>query len=170
MARRGSSLPYEAAIKALDAFTRCQVPYVIVGGTALALHGIPRSTLDVDIVVPAQTETIVRVFKAAKSAGLESQQARILSLAQKPNLVIGQWVSFRDREKRELIDVFFEKEGQFNKLHKHSIERRGRETTFRIASLRDLEKMKEISGRPIDLADVALIQEIKKIKKSKKSP
>ena len=168
MVQKEPDLPHQKATRALEAFGRYQVPYVIVGGAALALHGIPRSTLDVDIVIPAQTETITKLFEAAKYVGLKCQQAKILMLANKPDLLIGQWITFEDREKRHLIDVFLEKEGEFKKLFRKSIERRGRKTTFRIASLEDLEKMKKATGRPIDLADVALIQELRKIQKLKK--
>ena len=131
----------------------------------MALHGIPRSTLDIDIVVPAQAETIIKVFKTAESIGLKSQQSDMVSLANKPGLIIGQWVSFQDRKKRQLLDVFFEQEKQFEKLRKHSIKRRYGKITFPVVSLSDLEKLKRSSGRPVDLADIGLIQEVKKMRR-----
>ena len=166
MVQKNSNPPHKAAIRALEAFSRHGVPYLIVGGAALALHGIPRTTLDVDIVIPAETQAIIKVFRVAKLIGLKNRQAKILTLAEKPNLVTGQWVSFEDRRKRQLIDVFFEKEKQFQKLYSRSVERKGRKITFHVASLSDIEKMKKASGRPIDLADVALIREVKKIRRS----
>ena len=86
MVLKNSNLPFKTAIKALETFSRYKVPYVIVGGAALVLHGIPRSTLDVDIVIPAEKETIVKVFRAANNIGLECQQSNVLSLTDKPNL------------------------------------------------------------------------------------
>lgn len=167
MAQKKTSLPFKTAIRALETLIRHEVPHVIVGAAALVLHGIPRSTLDVDIVIPADTETIIKLFKAAKKVGLKSQQTNILSLAEKPNLIIGQWITFEDQAGRQLLDVFLEEEKQFKKLYRDSIERHHQKFIFHIASLSNLEKMKRASGRPIDLADIALIREIKKIRKSK---
>ena len=169
MAQKNSNLPFKTAIRALETFSMYEVPYVIVGGAALVLHGIPRSTLDMDILIPAEKETIIRVFKAAKIAGLKSKQAKILSLSDKPNLLVGQWVTFEDRAGRQLIDVFLEEVRKFKKLHRNSIKRRHRKMIFHVASLSALEKMKKASGRPVDLADVALIHEIKRYTKRKEN-
>jgi len=62
MVQKNPSLPFQTAVKALETFTQCEMPYVIVGGAALVLHGIPRSTLDVDIVIPAERETIQKTL------------------------------------------------------------------------------------------------------------
>ena len=167
MAQRNASLPCDTAIKALEAFTGQKVPYVIVGAAALVLHGIPRATLDVDIVVPAGRDVIASVFKAANSAGLRTEQADMLSLAENPQLIVGQWVSFQDRKKQQLIDVFFEDAKQFEKLHRRSVKREGRRASFHVACLRDLEKMKKASGRAIDLADIALIRELRRTRRLK---
>ena len=168
MVPKNSNLPFKTAIRALETFCRDKVQYVIVGGAALVLHGIPRSTLDVDIVIPAEKETIVKVFRAANNIGLECQQSNVLSLIDKPNLIIGQWITFEDQAGRQLIDIFLEEVKQFKKLYRNSIERQHKKMIFHIASLPDLEKMKKAGGRPIDLADIALIREIKKVRSSKR--
>lgn len=80
-------------------------------------------------------------------------------------LLVGQWLTFENDKKRELIDVFLEEKNKFDKLYKNSLIFRGKKINLRVASLSDLEKMKKESGRKIDLADVALIQELKKIKR-----
>lgn len=164
-----AGFPHQNIITLLKALSSYRIPYVIVGGAALALHGIPRSTLDVDIVIPTQTETVIKIFKAAKHANLKSNQTNILSLAEKPELITGQWVTFEDKNKRQLIDVFLEKESLFKELYRKSIKRRSHRLTFCVASLDDLEKMKKATGRAIDLADVALIQELREIQKLKKT-
>ncbi len=167
MAPKNPNLPFKTAIRALETFSRYKVPHVIIGGAALVLHGIPRSTLDVDIVIPAEEETIIKVFRAANHIGLECQQSNVLSLTAKPNLITGQWITFEDRTGRQLIDIFLEEVKQFKRLYRNSIERQHKKMIFHIASLPDLEKMKKAGGRPIDLADIALIREIKKVRSSK---
>jgi len=38
-------------------FDREGTPYALIGGLAMAAHGMPRTTLDVDVVVPAEVQT-----------------------------------------------------------------------------------------------------------------
>jgi hypothetical protein len=153
----------EKIIKLFRQFSFRKIPYVIVGGMALVLHGIPRATLDIDIVVPADKKIIDRTIRLAKEVKLNCLQEKILLLSEE--LLVGQWLTFENDKKRELIDVFLEEKNKFDKLYKNSLIFRGKKINLRVASLSDLEKMKKESGRKIDLADVALIQELKKIKR-----
>lgn len=163
--KQPTSIPSKTATKTLESFSQQNIPYVIVGAAALVFHGIPRSTIDVDIIVPSRTEIIHKLFQAANKIGLTSPQKKIESLAAKPELLTGQWITFEDRMGRQLIDTFFETIEQFKKLYRNSVKRKHGKTFLRIASLSDIEKMKKESGRPIDLADLAIIREFKNIRK-----
>lgn len=52
---------------ALDALASAQVPYALCGGMALAVHGIPRATEDIDLLVPQQS--LDSALAALNSAG-----------------------------------------------------------------------------------------------------
>ena len=43
------------------------VRYAVVGGYAVALHGAPRGTLDVDFIISLKEQTYIAVEKALKS-------------------------------------------------------------------------------------------------------
>ncbi len=161
-------LPHQKAVRLLEQLARHRVPCVIVGGAALALHGIPRSTLDVDIVVLSKAPVILKLFRIAETLGLKCRHAHLVDLADRPELLVGQWMTFTDESKRELVDVLLESEKEFRKLYQGSRKRRTARGTLRIASLNELEKMKKASGRPIDLADISLIRELKRIRRSNK--
>lgn len=139
------------------------VPFVIVGGAALALHGIPRSTLDIDVVVPASS--LRALFSAADRAGLRSGQAGLLKLPEPA--WAGQWVTFRNPRGGEWTDVFLEESKAFGRLMGGAVKRKVEQIRFCVAGLGDLERMKIKSGRPIDLADIALIRERRKAQKGK---
>lgn len=36
----------------LALFNKCKVPYVLIGGLALGVHGIIRTTQDIDFIIP----------------------------------------------------------------------------------------------------------------------
>ena len=53
-----------ALAKALSAF---QVEYVIIGGAAMALHGFPRMTRDIDLLLPVDSANNKRLLLALES-------------------------------------------------------------------------------------------------------
>lgn len=144
-----------------------RVPFVIVGGAALALHGIPRSTLDIDVVVPASLPNLRALFSAAARAGLRSEQAGLLKM-EDPAVWTGQWITFQGVGGGEWMDVFLEGAKAFGRLMRNSVMHKAGRTRLCVASLEDLERMKRESGRPIDLADIALIREKRRAAKGRR--
>jgi len=154
----------EIPLKALKSLAVQKIPFVIVGGAAVVLHGIPRGTLDIDIVIPVEEKAVSKLFSLPEELGLYIQDKHLVSFADRPDFLIGQWATLEDKNGIELIDVFFENEKEFKKLLSRADRIKGKSYSFYIASLDDLEKMKKVSGRPIDLADIALIKEKRKSK------
>lgn len=56
----------------LALFNEHRVEYVIVGGYALAFHGIPRFTGDLDVFVNPSPENALRILKALDAFGFAS--------------------------------------------------------------------------------------------------
>ena len=159
MAQRKPDIITEKPITFLELLSEEKVPFIIIGGAALALHGIPRSTLDIDIIIPAKPEFTIKLFSIAKKARLKCGQKDIMRFTGRPDLLTGQLITFKDSTGNELIDIFFEDPKFFSRLFKRAIRKKTEHFILNIASLTDLEQMKRRSGRPIDLADIALIQE-----------
>jgi hypothetical protein len=57
----------ETVKKILAAFDRENVAYALVGSMALALHGLPRATQDMDFFVSPEKENVERLKRALKS-------------------------------------------------------------------------------------------------------
>ena len=150
--------------KIIDSLNKNKLDYVLVGGAALVIHGIPRSTLDIDIYIIAKVETVNRLFQIADALELKSEQRAILVIAHSNKLITNQWVSF-SYEGRDILDVFLAEEREFKKIYKESKLERDKDISIRVASLKDIEMMKKASGRSIDLADLELIKEVKNIKR-----
>jgi hypothetical protein len=49
-----------------------RVPYALVGGHAVALHGAVRGTIDIDFVIEWERATLERAVAALESLGLKS--------------------------------------------------------------------------------------------------
>ncbi len=50
--------PAEALTRLIEALDRLEIPYAVAGSVASSAHGIPRTTLDVDLVVDFATDKI----------------------------------------------------------------------------------------------------------------
>ena len=148
--------------KIIDSLNKNKLEYVLVGGAALAAHGIPRSTLDIDIYIVAEADIISKLFQIADGLKLKSEQKAILALARSNRLIANQWISF-SYEGRDILDVFLCEEKEFKRISKRAKLERDKDTAVRVASLKDIEKMKKASGRPVDIADLALIKKAKRI-------
>ncbi len=48
-----------------------KIRYIVAGGLAVNLHGIPRLTYDVDLLVDMEEENLKRLFKLLKSLGFK---------------------------------------------------------------------------------------------------
>lgn len=151
--------------KIIDKFNKAKLDYLLVGGAALAVYGLPRSTLDMDIYIIAKTEALNKLFHLAVSLGLESEQKAILAIANSPELFVNQWICF-SYEGQDILDVFLAEEGEFKRLLKDSLRKWDKNISVTVASLKDIEAMKIKSGRPVDLADLELIKETKNTKRT----
>ena len=51
-------------------FQKNDVKYVVIGGIAAVLYGVPRATFDLDILIEPSAENAGRLLKAMTEAGL----------------------------------------------------------------------------------------------------
>ncbi|NQZ68212.1 MAG: hypothetical protein HRT89_09085 [Lentisphaeria bacterium] len=146
----------------LTELSKSDIDFLVVGGGALVLHGLPRSTLDLDIYIPANIPDIQNVLNILQQLNLIPQNKAVLSLAEQAEFIIGQWVPFSIPDGPDIIDVYLCRPGEFHALYQTAdlLEFAGNE--IYVANLETLKKMKLECGRPVDLADVALIEEFQK--------
>ncbi len=146
----------------LQALTRSEIEFYVVGGAALALHGLPRTTLDVDVCVPADAATLQVLFHALPTElRLLCRQPSMDAIP--AELVVGQWVSFGLADGPDLLDVYLESPAQFRAhLGECELVDVG-DASCPVLSLTGIKVMKRRVARPIDLADIALIEELERV-------
>lgn len=151
----------------LDCLEKEKVKYTVVGGFALALHGIVRATMDVDIVIQFNKKQFNAVEKALNSINLTSRLPlkadEVIEFREeyisKRNLIAWAFVDYKDPSK--MVDVILTESVKSLKTVHISVSGRKIPT----ASLKDLLRMKENTGREKDALDVI---EIKRVLNEKK--
>jgi len=132
-------------------FQQNDVKYVVIGGIASILHGVPRATFDLDILIEATPENTSRLLDALLAAGLGTA-----ALTNVENLLANEITIFRDRVR---LDVQTSTPGiDFDKAwqHRRTVAYQGQ--AFFILSKEDLIASKRAAGRPVDLEDVRLLE------------
>ncbi len=56
--------------RVLESFQTHNVQYVVIGGVAAILHGVARTTFDLDILIRADEQNASRLLKALLDAGM----------------------------------------------------------------------------------------------------
>ncbi|MCF8078046.1 MAG: hypothetical protein K9K88_02075 [Desulfobacterales bacterium] len=125
-----------------------EVRYLIVGGYAVAVHGYPRYTKDLDIWIHADTENVEKLISALKQFGFGS-----LGLTPDDFLTPDQVIQLGYPPNR--IDLLTSLKGvDFKNAYESRvpIEIDGLFADF--VDLENLKKNKASTGRPQDLADL----------------
>jgi|SRR6185369_14079897 len=124
------------------------VRYLIVGGYAVAIHGHPRYTKDIDIWIELSPENASRMIKAIEQFGFGS-----LGLTEDDFLKIGQVVQLGYPPNR--IDLINSLSGvEFETCYESRVQVIIDDLSIGFIDLHNLKINKKASGRLQDLADV----------------
>lgn len=147
-------------LEIIDALEKEKVDYVLIGGFAMVLYGMPRATQDIDIFIKYREENIERLQKALYAifnnknvfeiTFMELQNYPVIRYSSDEGFYvdilsnIGTVFSFEDLVYEELT------------VENHKI---------KIASVETLYKLKEKTFRAIDKSDLLFLKQLIKEKK-----
>lgn len=143
-------------------FNELNIPYAVVGGYAVALHGAPRGTIDLDLIISLKESCIVSTQKALESMGLKSllpinghdlYKFRVEYINNR-NLIA--WSFYNPLNPMELVDIVITVDLDDCSIKKVKISH----GEINILSKLDLIKMKKLSGRPQDLLDIEALKKL----------
>jgi hypothetical protein len=145
-----------------QALDRARVPYALVGGYAVAFHGAVRGTVDVDLVIRMRERDFRRTENALRGMGLEPRlpvtAEEVFRFREEylRHRNLRAW-SFVNRERpSEIVDVVLTEDVSDMKVDRIHV----RGGSLRVASIRDLIRMKEGTGRAQDEEDVKALRSL----------
>jgi len=132
-------------------FQEHNVKYLVIGGVASILYGVPRATFDLDIFIEATSDNARKLLDALSEAGLSTAE-----LTSVQELLANEITIFNDRIR---VDVQNSTPGL---IFHDAWERRNIMTyegqSFFIVSKEDLISSKRASGRDVDIEDVRILE------------
>jgi len=149
-----------------------EVKYLIVGGLAVNLHGVPRFTKDLDIIIEMTPQNIKRFIEVIKE----------LRYIPKVPVKLEQFISPGNRKKwqkekhmkafnlicldkpYEEIDIVINTPIKFKTVYQKREEIKTGKLLLPLINIDNLIEMKKFSGRKQDLADIESLQKVKKLK------
>jgi len=131
-------------------FQKHEVKYVVIGGIAAVLYGVPRATFDLDILIEATPENAQRLLDALLDAKLGTA-----SMTSTKELLAHEITIFNDRVRIDVQTITpglnFENAWQ----NRETMEYQGQ--SLYVVSKEDLIASKRAAGRDVDLEDVRLL-------------
>lgn len=132
-------------------FQKNEVKYLVIGGIAAVLYGVPRATFDLDVLIEPSAENVERLLKAMTEAGLGTAALTSVNEVLSTEITI-----FTDRVR---LDVQTVTPGVvFKEAWERRVTMNYKGQTLEVVSLSDLIASKRASGREVDLEDVRILE------------
>ena len=154
----------------LEGLYKSKVRYLVVGGLSVNLYGVPRVTQDIDVVVAMSKENILKITSLLKELGYVprlpvnpddlANPDRVKDWIESKNLKA---FSFHHKKGNyKVIDIVLVHPLDFEKSFINRTVKKARDIDIYLASVDDIIKMKEFSGRTQDLSDVEMLKKVRK--------
>ncbi len=145
----------QALFTLVDLLEALEVPYMVMGGFAVRVWGVPRPTYDVDFTLDADEATLALIYERVDALGFTVPEAfrggfvdSIRGLAKVKLMLFGEPSPID-------IDIFLAGTDYQHTALSRRISAELEERTLLFISPEDLVLHKLIAGRPRDLGDVA---------------
>ncbi len=154
----------------LEGLYKSKVKYLIVGGLSVNLYGVPRVTQDIDIVIAMDRENVLKITSLLKELGYVPRLPVSPEDLANPDKV-KDWIEnknlkafsfYHKNENYKVIDIVLVHPLDFEKSFKNRTVKKAKDIDIYLASIDDVVKMKEFSGRPQDLSDIEMLNKVRK--------
>ena len=162
---------YEAVFRALN---QAAVRYLVVGGVAVVLHGVPRTTADLDLVLALDEHNLLSAVTTLESLGFRPR-APVPAIQLADPQRRQKWIrekgmrafSFHDpRSGYREVDILIDHVLDFDSAWGRRRTERAGDLEIPVASMEDLIALKRGTGRAQDASDVEALERLRRHQES----
>jgi len=151
-------------IKVVESLERNKINYAVVGGYAVALHGVVRGTVDLDLIINLTKKSLIDAEKVLNKLGLKSKlpvnAEEVFNFREEyiKNKNMIAWNFTNPDNPAESVDILITEDLKQYKIKNIKIENQN----IKVVSMEGLIKMKENSTRPQDIEDAKALRRLAK--------
>ena len=155
-------------VEILEEFHKKGIKYIIVGGVAVNLHGIPRMTYDLDILLKMEDENLEKFINLMERWGYKPKvPVKIHDFIKKEKREA--WIKNKNMKAFTLfnpdavvkeIDVVINSPLDYEKAIKNVKYIKSKRVKIPVAGIKDLIKMKKNTKREQDISDVRYLKKL----------
>jgi len=140
---------YEEFFAVIGALNKLGARYAVVGGIAMAFHGRPRFTRDIDILImPGDLEIVRGAF-----ARLGFERLAPPWTFRKADLTLHRLVKIEGKEELAL-DVILANAAEYQQMISNAVQAKSQSGLVRVATKKDIVRMKQIRNSDQDKVDI----------------
>jgi hypothetical protein len=149
-------------LRVIQALDKNRIRYVLVGGYAVALHGVVRGTVDVDLAIRLSKSGFRKVEKTLNDLGLKSRLPvsadDVFNFREEyiMNRNLKAWSFVNPDKPGEIVDILITEDASNLKTVTKTITSQ----KVRVADIPELIRMKTGTGRPQDEVDIKALKEL----------
>ncbi|HMZ59586.1 MAG TPA: hypothetical protein PL048_12465 [Leptospiraceae bacterium] len=152
-------------------FQKNEIKYLVVGGLAVNLHGVPRMTNDVDVILSEEKENLVKFIESMRRLGYVPKlpvKADVLLDDEKINIWIKDrnlkaFTFYNTKDNYKVVDFLIVHPLNFAESYERKTVKSIDELEIHVVSYEDLITMKKSIGRPRDNQDINLLERVRKL-------
>ncbi len=159
----------------LKGLYKSNVRYLLAGGLSVNLYGVPRVTQDIDIVIAMDKENVLKLTFLLEELGYVPRLPISPDDLANPDNV-KDWIENRNlkafsfyhkKDNYKVIDIVLVHPLDFERSFNNKTVKKAKDIDLYLASIDDLIKMKEFSGRAQDLSDIEMLNKVRKYAEEK---
>jgi len=146
-----------------------KIKYLIVGGVAVNLHGVPRATFDFDLVISTDRSNILSLLKVLGEGNYIptlpedpihlADPQKVEYWIKEKNLIAFSF--YNEKHSHQVIDIIIKHPLDFQEAFNRKITKSVDNFELYLASIEDLITMKMESARPKDMKDIEFLNKAK---------
>ncbi len=150
-----------------------EIDYLIVGGLAVHLYGVPRVTQDIDIIISFEKENIFKLNEILRNLGYVPRLPGIDPQELADPIVRGDWIAnknlkafsfYHKKDSYKAVDIVLVHPLDFSQAFQNKTIKKVEDIIINLVSLNDLITMKSFSSRQQDLSDIELLRKIQEFR------